>query len=189
MGNVAKISGTVIAEPEYSHTTVGEKFYKVLIEVARMSGAYDEVPCIVPEIFAQKIRKGQRVHFDGEVRTYYSKDRHLEVYIFAQKVYEEPDMGDYNHIEFDGLIKYPQEPRRTPLTNRTVIDFSIVNRDGNDAVNYIPAIAWGRNAYRIANCGAEQKIRITGRFQSRVYEKDGTEHTVYEISVSGIYML
>lgn len=77
MGNVAKISGTVIAEPEYSHTTVGEKFYKVLIEVARMSGAYDEVPCIVPEIFAQKIRKGQRVHFDGEVRTYYSKDRHL----------------------------------------------------------------------------------------------------------------
>lgn len=86
MGNVAKISGTVIAEPEYSHTTIGEKFYKVLIEVARMSGAYDEVPCIVPEIFAQKVRKGQRVHFDGEVRTYYSKDRHLEVYIFAQKV-------------------------------------------------------------------------------------------------------
>lgn len=189
MGNVAKMSGTVIADPEYSHTTVGEKFYKVLIEVARMSGTYDEVPCIVPEIFAQKICRGQRVHFDGEVRTYYSKERHLDVYIFAKKVYEETDMGDYNHVEFDGLIKYPQEPRRTALTNRTIVDFTIVNRDGNDAVNYIPAIAWGRNAYRIANFGAEQKIRITGRFQSRVYKKDSAEHTVYEISVSGIYML
>lgn len=190
MANIAKISGTVITAPEYSHTTVGENFYKMTVEVQRTSGVYDEIPCIIPELFVKGIKKGNRVHFDGEVRAYYTKARHLELSVFVKQIYlDNSDMGDYNHVEFDGIIKYSDEPRKTALTNRTVIDFTIVNQDAKGVTNYIPAIAWGRNAYRIKCCELEQKIKITGRFQSRHYEKNETEHTAYEISVSGIYIL
>jgi single-stranded DNA-binding protein len=52
--------------------------------------------------------------------------------------------------------------------------------------DYLPCILWGRTAQEAAACGTGDRLRIQGRFQSRVYNKLtelGTqERTAYEIS-------
>ena len=47
-----KITGEVGQELCYSHTSFGERFYEVPVEVKRFSGNIDKVPVILPERFA-----------------------------------------------------------------------------------------------------------------------------------------
>ena len=65
-----------------------------------------------------------------------------------------------------------------------------VNRSYNKS-DYIPCISWGRNARFCGKRAVGENVRITGRMQSRKYEKkfeDGTvvEKVAYEVSVSQI---
>ena len=65
-----------------------------------------------------------------------------------------------------------------------------VNRAYNKS-DYIPCITWGRNARFIKNLPVGTKISLSGRIQSRVYQKidsDGIveDRTAYEVSVSKI---
>ena len=52
--------------------------------------------------------------------------------------------------------------------------------------DYLPCILWGRTAQEISRCAVRDKIRLTGRLQSRIYIKqlpDGpSQRTAYEIS-------
>ena len=55
--------------------------------------------------------------------------------------------------------------------------------------DYIPAIAWGRNAKYAENFDVGERIKVWGRIQSRNYQKkqiDGTalNKVAYEVSVS-----
>ena len=63
-----------------------------------------------------------------------------------------------------------------------------VNRAYNKS-DYIPCIAWGRNARFVKNLSVGEKIAISGRIQSREYQKKLSESetrlmTAYEVSVS-----
>ena len=63
-----------------------------------------------------------------------------------------------------------------------------VNRAYNKS-DYIPCIAWGRNARFVKNLAVGEKIALTGRIQSREYTKkinetDSKVMTAYEVSVS-----
>ena len=65
-----------------------------------------------------------------------------------------------------------------------------VNRAYNKS-DYIPCIAWGRNARFCQNIEVGTEVKIIGRVQSRQYEKkleDGTSETrvAYEVSVSSM---
>ena len=57
--------------------------------------------------------------------------------------------------------------------------------------DYIPCIAWSRNAILAGNRTVGDKVQITGRFQSRQYKKkdDETLHNTYEISVIDLQVL
>jgi single-stranded DNA-binding protein len=62
-----------------------------------------------------------------------------------------------------------------------------VNRMYNKS-DYIPCIAWGRNAGYASNLSVGTKISVTGRIQSREYRKrdsegDVTVKTAYEVSI------
>ena len=55
--------------------------------------------------------------------------------------------------------------------------------------DYIPCIAWGRNARYAATFQVGAKLRIWGRVQSREYmkkigENEGEKRIAYEVSVS-----
>ena len=67
-----------------------------------------------------------------------------------------------------------------------------VNRAYNKS-DYLPCIAWGRNARYVKNIKVGQKVTIIGRIQSREYQKRISESeslvkTAYEISISKIRM-
>ena len=78
--------------------------------------------------------------------------------------------------------------RTTPF-KREIADLLLaVNRAYNKS-DYIPAIAWGRNARYASNFAVGDKIHIDGRIQSRIYQKqleDGTveERVAYEVSIT-----
>ncbi|MBO5714644.1 MAG: single-stranded DNA-binding protein, partial [Clostridia bacterium] len=82
----------------------------------------------------------------------------------------------------------PPVYRTTPF-NREIADILIaVNRSYNKS-DYIPCIAWGRNARFAKNLDVGEKIAIAGRIQSREYQKRLTEDdvkimTAYEVSIS-----
>ena len=65
-----------------------------------------------------------------------------------------------------------------------------VNRAYNKS-DYIPCIAWGRNARFCQNIEVGTEVKIIGRVQSRTYEKkyeDGTVETrvAYEVSIASM---
>ena len=78
--------------------------------------------------------------------------------------------------------------RKTPL-GREISDLLIaVNRPYGKS-DYIPCIAWGRNARFASSFEVGKRIQIWGRVQSRDYvkkinETDTEKHTAYEVSVS-----
>src|SRR5690606_22495334 len=75
-----------------------------------------------------------------------------------------------NEIFLDGYICKPPIYRTTPL-GREITDLLIaVNRAYNKS-DYIPCIAWGRNARFCEKLLIGDHIKIWGRIQSRKYQK------------------
>ena len=93
-----------------------------------------------------------------------------------------------NSILLGGYICKPPIYRTTPF-NREISDLLVaVNRAYNKS-DYIPCIAWGRNARFVQDLTVGSRIMLSGRIQSREYQKRLSEEevvtmTAYEVSVS-----
>ena len=83
--------------------------------------------------------------------------------------------------------------RQTPF-GREIADILLaVNRAYNKS-DYIPSIAWGRNARFSQNLPTGTEVKIIGRVQSRNYEKkheDGTieNRVAYEVSICSLELI
>jgi len=101
---------------------------------------------------------------------------------------EEDENANSNEIILNGFICRKPIYRTTPF-GREIADILLaVNRAYNKS-DYIPCIAWGRNARYCQNLIVGENVKIWGRIQSRQYEKkfeDGTSEMrrAYEVSVS-----
>ena len=108
--------------------------------------------------------------------------------IFVRELLEDAPEKNPNNILLSGYICKPPVYRTTPF-NREIADLLIaVNRAYNKS-DYIPCIAWGRNARFVKNLCVGDKVAISGRIQSREYQKrlsetDVKTMTAYEVSVS-----
>ena len=182
------LSGTVTDEPTFSHEVHGEKFYRFRLLSSRKSGNCDVLVCIVPEIIKNGISEGNKVKVFGEIRTrnvHENDKNHLEITVFVKEVllYEE----DENNVELDGFICKEPTYRETPF-GRQITDLIVAsNRERNFKSDYIPCIAWGRNAIRASEFNVGTRVKVLGRLQSREYKKkidDGTYEvrTAYELS-------
>ena len=95
-----------------------------------------------------------------------------------------------NIIELSGFVCKEPIYRTTPF-NREISDVLLaVNRAYNKS-DYIPCIAWGRNARFVKSIEVGEKVILQGRIQSREYQKKIDDETVenkvaYEISISKI---
>lgn len=195
--NYARLLGTVKEEPAYSHKSYGEQFYEMKLAVARRSGYRDMIPVIVSErlMLSQIPRLGDRVVVCGQIRTYNKeegKKNRLIITVFAREYRraEPTELRDQNEIRLDGFLC--KEPvRRTSPLGRDICDLMVaVNRMYNKS-DYIPCIAWGRNAGYGGQMNVGDAIRLTGRIQSREYKKrdeEGNAHLkiAYEVSVLNI---
>ena len=108
--------------------------------------------------------------------------------VFVRELLDEAPVRNPNSIVLTGYICKPPVYRTTPF-NREIADILIaVNRSYNKS-DYIPCIAWGRNARFAKNLAVGEKIAISGRIQSREYQKRISEEeikimTAYEVSIS-----
>ena len=195
--NSVNLIGKVISSPKFSHEVYGEGFYIVYIQVPRLSENYDNIPVMFSErlIGPESIKEGHYLIVEGQFRSYnnYNSDsgHKLMLTVFAREIEiseEEVTNRNPNQICLNGFVCRKPMYRTTPF-GREIADILLaVNRAYNKS-DYIPCIAWGRNARFAGNFEIGDNIRIWGRIQSRTYQKKISEDEVeervaYEISVS-----
>lgn len=196
--NNASVSGVIIDKPVFSHEVYGEGFYCFNIKIRRLSDSFDIIPITVSERLTDlsEYEIGRTICVDGQFRSYNAAVSdsavRLLLTVFAREVFfpEEPLENDRNSVELNGFICKPPVYRTTPF-NREIADFLLAVNRGYNKSDYIPCICWGRNARFCGKRAVGDQVRVSGRMQSRVYQKkfpDGTvqEKTVYEVSVAKI---
>ena len=209
--NHLTLVGRVTSEKRFSHEIYGESFYIFDLEVPRLSGNADIIPITVSErlITDELVAIGKKLLVKGQFRSYNSYENEknkLILTVFAKDIMEveeneeeKQDEVQYlkdnvsNEVILTGFICKKPIYRQTPF-GREIADLLLaVNRAYNKS-DYIPAIAWGRNARFCQNIEVGTEVRITGRVQSRNYEKkyeDGTvvTKTAYEISIGSLEVI
>ncbi|MDO5403101.1 MAG: single-stranded DNA-binding protein [Eubacteriales bacterium] len=200
--NRVSIIGEVVSEFTFSHEVFGEGFYLVNVSVNRLSDMVDVIPLMISErlVDVTKDYRGMKLEATGQFRSY---NRHegvknklvLSIFVREMQFIDNDDeiaeeQSRSNQIFLDGYICKPPIYRKTPL-GREIADVLIaVNRPYGKS-DYIPCIAWGRNARYAASIEVGGHLQIWGRVQSREYTKKINEEEVekriaYEVSVSKI---
>ena len=192
--NKAVVSGIVATPLKFSHKTYGEIFYTFILGIERRSGYVDEINVMISErlIYERPPEERDFVEIIGQVRTYNETadgKNKLNVVIFAREIDIEPEDTYYeNYIFLEGFLCKPPVKRTSPL-GRDICDLMVaVNRMYNKS-DYVPCIAWGRNARFVQDLTVGSRIMLSGRIQSREYQKRLSEEevvtmTAYEVSVS-----
>lgn len=188
--NKIVVSGMITSTIKYDFSSHGERFFRFDLLCTRLSGTADTIPCIIPETLIKHITS-DAAEFIGEIHTrnVHREDRtsKLDIFLFVKQVGE---YGEYdkNKGELTGYICKAPIYRKTPL-GREIADLLVAINRPYGKSDYIPCIAWGRNAERASNLEVGSKVRITGRLQSRDYPKhiSDTEFEMriaYEFSVA-----
>lgn len=193
--NQVIVCGKIINNPTYSHEVFSERFYIFTIQVMRLSEASDNINILISErLFSPdfELVEGALVRVCGQFRSYNNytgNGNKLVLTVFAKEIEEyNPDNGENpNQIYLDGFICKPTTYRVTPF-GREIADILIaVNRSYNKS-DYIPAIAWGRNAKFCRDAPVGTRIKLNGRIQSREYVKHLDDETcitktAFEVSI------
>ena len=201
--NKVTLSGEIVSDFEFDHECYGEKFYTAMLASERTSGYRDIIPAMVSErlIDVKADWMGRFVRVSGQFQSYnkHEGERNrliLSVFVREFEEYELPELiEEENHISLDGFICKQPIYRKTPL-GREIADILIaVNRPYGKS-DYIPCIAWGRNARFAGGLEVGTRLQIFGRIQSRIYHKkmengepEPIERTAYEVSVSKLMVV
>ena len=205
--NYLTLVGKVTGEKRFSHEIYGERFYVFNLEIPRLSGNSDIIPITVSErlIKEETLQEGHQLLVKGQFRSYNSYENNknrLILTVFAKDIIEVEEKEEdeenemvkkdtiTNEVVLVGYICKKPIYRQTPF-GREIADILLaVNRAYNKS-DYIPSIAWGRNARFCQNLEVGTEVKIVGRIQSRNYEKkyeDGTvvKKVAYEVSVGSL---
>ena len=199
--NYLTLVGRVTGEKKFSHEIYGERFFIFNLSIARLSGNADIIPITVSErlITDEMLQEGKKILVKGQFRSYnsYENERNkLILTVFAKDVIEVEENEEdsdivkkesiTNEVVLIGFICKKPIYRQTPF-GREIADILLaVNRAYNKS-DYIPCIAWGRNARFSQNLEVGTKVKVVGRVQSREYEKkyeDGTSEVKVADEVS-----
>ena len=191
--NRVYVSGEIVSDATFSHEVYGEGFYEFFVKVMRLSGQADILPVTLSERLIRDglLGKGKTICALGQFRSYNKLENgksRLMLTVFVRELLDDAEDKNPNSILLSGYICKPPVYRTTPF-NREIADLLIaVNRSYNKS-DYIPCIAWGRNARFVKNLSVGDKIAVSGRIQSREYQKKLSETdvktmTAYEVSVS-----
>ena len=199
--------GKVTSEKRFSHETYGEKFYIFDMEVPRLSDTTDIIPVTASEriLNDELLTIGNKLIIKGQFRSYnsYENERSkLILTVFAKDVLTEDSLNEEeleetrrtsNEVTLVGYICKTPIYRQTPFGREIADVLLAVNRAYNKS-DYIPSIAWGRNARFCQNLPTGTEVRIVGRVQSRNYEKkleDGSiqPRVAYEVSIASLQVV
>lgn len=205
--NQLVLIGKVTSEKRFSHEIYGEKFYIFDLSVPRLSGNADNIPITISErlLVEENLEIGKNVIIEGQFRSYNSYENEknrLVLTVFAKEIkfgnedeeeFKPSKENSSNEVILDGFICKKPIYRKTPFGREIADVLLAVNRAYNKS-DYIPCIAWGRNARFCENIPVGTEVRIIGRVQSRQYEKkyeDGTSEIriAYEVSVASLEVI
>ncbi len=196
--NKVFLMGEIKTAPQYSHSLYGEGFYEFFLAVKRLSGQDDVIPVTVSERIMGELPTeiGAKIAISGQFRSYNKLEQEhskLMLTVFVRDILEyNEEEPNPNYVELNGYVCKPPIYRTTPF-NREICDVLLAVNRGYNKSDYIPCIAWGRNARFVKNITVGENIIVTGRIQSRNYNKrladDSIEvRTAYELSVSKIML-
>ena len=209
--NYLTLVGKVTGEKKFSHEIYGERFYLFNLSIPRLSGNEDIIPITVSERLIQEdtLQEGKKLLIKGQFRSYNSYENEknrLILTVFAKDMMEVEETENSeeenemvkkdtitNEVVLIGYICKKPIYRQTPF-GREISDILLaVNRAYNKS-DYIPCIAWGRNARFCQNLEVGSQVKVVGRVQSRTYEKkyeDGTSQTriAYEVSIGSLEVI
>ena len=192
--NKLQLTGTILQDPVYSHEVCGEEFYESKLSVPRLSGQEDLIPITVSErlLARGEVKVGEKISVCGQFRSYnktVGDKSKLMLTVFARDVSPFDESINPNTLHLSGYVCKTPVYRKTPF-NREICDVLLaVNRQYGKS-DYIPCIVWGRNARFAQTLCVGQRVCLSGRVQSRTYQKkldDGIDvRTAYEVSVCKI---
>lgn len=193
--NTINIIGKIISEYTFSHEVYGEGFYTFDLDISRLSKTADTLPVTISERLMNKegLKLNSFVNINGQIRSYNNfldKKNHLILTVFTRDIEIVPETlnKNPNQAMLNGFICKPPVYRTTPF-GREIADILLaVNRSYNKS-DYIPCIAWGRNARFAKTLEIGNNIKLWGRMQSRTYQKkletgEALNKTAYEVSIS-----
>ena len=191
--NKVFLMGEIVSEKKFSHELYGEGFYEVDLAVKRLSGQIDVLPVTISERLVEKdvLEIGKTLSVIGQFRSYnkiVNEKSKLMLTVFVREIVNVTNPKSSNNIVLTGYICKQPTYRTTPF-NREIADVLVaVNRAFNKS-DYIPCIAWGRNARFVKNLAVGERVALSGRIQSREYQKKYAEDdvktlTAYEVSIS-----
>ena len=207
--NYLTLVGKVTGEKKFSHEIYGERFYVFNLAIPRLSGNEDIIPITVSErlIKEDTLSEGKKLLVNGQFRSYNSYENEknrLILTVFAKDIMEVEENENEenemvkkdtitNEVVLVGYICKKPIYRQTPF-GREISDILLaVNRAYNKS-DYIPCIAWGRNARFCQDLEVGAQVKVVGRVQSRNYEKkyeDGTvqNRVAYEVSIGSLELI
>ena len=188
--NYVELWGVAESDPVFSHENHPRRFDKFPLRVERLSGQND-VPVIVASealLRVCPVKVGQSLRITGQLRSFNNRSGHgsrLVISTFAQSI-EPCDGGHFNRILLSGVLCKQPTLRRTPL-GRSICDMILAVNRRYGRADYLPCIAWGKVAAKIAEMQVGDRLTLEGRVQSRTYIKQtdagSEERTAYEVSV------
>ena len=186
--NDVLLEGTPLAVPEWSHENHGTQFYRLLLEVPRLSGTPDILPVLLRADLLDRAGSQGPLRIRGQLRSFNNRSgvgNKLVLTVYATDI--QPGTGEScNQILLTGSLCKPPIFRRTPL-GRSICDLMLAVPRRYGRADYLPVIAWGQLAVQASCLGVGDSLSLEGRVQSRAYHKvtgSGTEErTAYEVSM------
>ena len=110
--------------------------------------------------------------------------------LFARSIAPAETARDENLVLLTGTLCKAPVLRRTPL-GRDICDLMVAVNRHYGRSDYLPCLVWGARAHAAARWRVGTVVSLTGRLQSRDYQKllaDGAaeDRTAFEISVMEI---
>ena len=200
--NEAIAIGRVSEEPKFSHRHFDEDFYVFELEVPRLSENFDTINIMISDklISPDEIKIDDIYEVRGQFRSYNNYTgigNKLMLVLFAKETVlretePEPDEKP-NYLFLSGYICKEPVYRTTPF-GREITDILVAVNRSYGKSDYIPCIAWGRNAKFTSKLSVGEHVEIWGRMQSREYHKKLDDGEIalkkaYEISISKINVI
>ena len=194
--NSVFLQGRIGSEIEYSHDLYGERFYEFKLNVPRLSEHLDVIPVTASEGLITNLKENDYISVSGQFRSFNRPEgerSRLILSVFAREINPPINDANPNTAELIGYICKPPIYRTTPF-NREICDVLLAVNRAYAKSDYIPCIAWGKNARLIKNAPVGQKLDVYGRIQSRQYTKrlddgDTEVRTAYEFSIGSVEFL
>lgn len=166
---------------QFSHELNGTEYQKADLVVPRDNGE-DDVISLKFKKFANKYKEGDVINISGNIRSHSEKLENgrnkVDIYVFTYFDLPPVDAEGKeieNDLILDGRI-CKMDDLRTTKNGKQNIHFIVANNiitgDGKQKINnYIPCIAWGKEAKQIAKMKVGDAVKLHGQLHSRVYVK------------------